>query len=133
MQLVLMCAYSEMTYGGGILIVIVGGIVLISLLVSNANSENTEHSRRALLSNEQRKEEDIQCEFGRKNSAMICPHCQTRGKIRVKPIEKKTGISGGKATAAVLTGGISLVATGLSRKDNVTQAHCEECNNTWVF
>jgi ribosomal protein S27AE len=64
---------------------------------------------------------------------MICPHCQTKGLVFTKPILKKTGVSGGKATAAVLTGGVSLLATGLSRKEAVTQAHCGKCGATWSF
>jgi hypothetical protein len=70
---------------------------------------------------------------GKVNSQMVCPHCQTRGKVRVKAIEKKAGISGGKATAALLTGGISVLATGLSRKEELTQAHCDNCSSTWAF
>ena len=70
---------------------------------------------------------------GAKNTAMICPHCQTKGSIRTKPTKLKKGISGGKATAAILTGGVSMLATGLSRKVSGTQAHCENCNATWIF
>jgi hypothetical protein len=44
---------------------------------------------------------------------MICPHCQMKGTTLSKPITKKVGISGGKATGALLTGGVSLLATGL--------------------
>jgi hypothetical protein len=67
------------------------------------------------------------------NPAMICPHCQTLGQIRTKPIVLKKGVSGGKATAAVFTAGVSLVATGLSRKENLTEAWCGNCANKWVF
>lgn len=65
--------------------------------------------------------------------AMICPHCQTRGSVRTTHVRRKAGISGGKATAALLTGGVSLLATGLSRKEAVTQAHCAHCGARWVF
>lgn len=41
------------------------------------------------------------------------------------------GISGGKATGAVLTGGISVLATGLSRKEKGAQLHCGSCQVTW--
>jgi hypothetical protein len=53
--------------------------------------------------------------------------------VRTKAIKKKAGVSGGKAAAAVLTGGISVLATGLSRKEAMTQAHCDGCNSTWTF
>jgi uncharacterized paraquat-inducible protein A len=72
-------------------------------------------------------------QYGLVNSAMICPHCQTKGKVRTKQIIQKKGVSGGKATAAVLTGGLSLLATGLSRKEKLMQAHCDNCENTWLF
>jgi membrane glycosyltransferase len=67
------------------------------------------------------------------NPMMVCQHCNTRGQIRTKGIVNKKGVSGGKATAAVLTGGISLLATGLSRKEAATQARCGTCRNTWSF
>lgn len=74
-----------------------------------------------------------QLEYGSVNGQIICPHCQTKGKVRTKRIQKDAGISGKKATAAALTGGISLLATGLSRKETVTQAHCDNCNSTWTY
>ncbi len=52
---------------------------------------------------------------GELNRAMVCPHCQTRGSVYTKAVTQKKGVSGGKATAALLTGGVSLLATGLSR------------------
>jgi hypothetical protein len=67
------------------------------------------------------------------NDAYICPHCQTKGCVRTKSITKKMGISGAKATGALFTGGLSLLATGLSRKEGMTQAHCCNCNCTWDF
>lgn len=71
--------------------------------------------------------------YGGLNEKMICPHCQEKGNVRTKSVSKKLGISGGKATAAILTGGWSLLATGLSRKENTTQAHCTNCNSTWTL
>lgn len=68
-----------------------------------------------------------------KSNAMVCPHCQSKGTVRTKQVKQKKGISGGKATAAVLTGGLSVLATGLSRKEKATEAHCTRCGNTWYF
>lgn len=76
---------------------------------------------------------NLQREYGGINTAMVCPHCQSIGKIRTKEVKQKKGVSGGKATAAVLTGGLSLLAVGLSRKEGATQAHCDNCHNTWFF
>ena len=67
------------------------------------------------------------------NPSMACPHCQVVGKVRTIPVVRKKGLSGGKATAAVITGGFSVLAVGLSRKENVTQAHCDNCRNTWII
>jgi hypothetical protein len=69
--------------------------------------------------------------YGNTFPEAICPHCQTKGTVRMKPGLVKAGISGAKATGAILTGGVSLLATGLSRKENVTQAHCVNCGVTW--
>jgi hypothetical protein len=63
----------------------------------------------------------------------VCPHCHTRGQVMTKPISRKAGVSGAKATGALLTGGVSLLATGLSRKEKVTEAHCKNCGSTWHF
>jgi hypothetical protein len=67
------------------------------------------------------------------SSMLVCPHCQTRGKVSTRQIRVKRGVSGGKATGAVLTGGWSLLATGLARKESVTQANCAACGSTWQF
>ena len=71
--------------------------------------------------------------LGTVNPMIICPQCQNKGAVRTKSVQHKSGISGGKATAALLTGGVSMLATGLSRKEAVTQAHCDNCNSTWHF
>lgn len=64
---------------------------------------------------------------------MVCPHCQVAGQVRTMMIKRKKGISGGKAVGALLTGGLSILATGLSRKEKSTQAHCDNCGATWDF
>ncbi len=71
--------------------------------------------------------------WGSINSAVICPHCQTKGRVRTKPVKRKSGISGGKVMGGLLTAGISLLGTGLSRKQQLTQSHCDNCNSTWDF
>lgn len=69
--------------------------------------------------------------MARRNPNLVCPHCQTKGKVRTEQVKKKKGISGGKATAAIFTLGWSLLATGLAKKDRVTKAHCDNCGMTW--
>ena len=72
-------------------------------------------------------------EHGQLHPMMLCPHCQEKGNVRTQPVKRKKGVSGGKATAAILTGGVSLLATGLSRKEQATEAHCANCGSTWDF
>ena len=67
------------------------------------------------------------------DAALICPHCQKRGSVTTKSVKRKKGISGAKATGAVLTLGWSILATGLSRKEQETEAHCSSCDTTWYF
>jgi hypothetical protein len=67
------------------------------------------------------------------NATLLCPHCDRRGGVRAKSVKLKRGISGGKATGAVLTAGVSLLATGLSRKESHTQLYCGNCWTTWVI
>lgn len=64
---------------------------------------------------------------------IICPHCHVKGKVALKAVDRKKGISGGKATGALLTGGISLVFTGLSRYETETEATCGNCRAAWHF
>jgi hypothetical protein len=63
--------------------------------------------------------------------ALRCPHCGVRGQVTVTPVVRKKGISGGKATAALLTGGTSMLATGLSRKEPAVRMTCGSCGTTW--
>jgi hypothetical protein len=64
---------------------------------------------------------------------MVCPQCQVRGCVHTRPVKVKRGISGGKATGAVLTFGVSMLATGLSRKEKVTEATCNNCGAVYHF
>jgi len=72
-------------------------------------------------------------QHGAQNAHLVCPHCHATGNVRAKSVRRKRGISGGKAMGALLTGGVSMLATGLSRKESVTQAYCERCTSTWEF
>lgn len=73
-----------------------------------------------------------QVELQRQQSEIVCPHCQTKGQVTARVGTAKRGVSGGKATGALLTGGTSLFATGLSRKQVVTQMFCGNCGTSWV-
>jgi len=63
---------------------------------------------------------------------ICCPHCQTRGAVTASDVVQKVGISGAKVTAALFTGGFSLLGTGLSRKEKRTAMSCEACGMKWL-
>lgn len=122
---------------GKVLHVLLAGTIIFVLVVAFNLHRNR---RRSFLSQAQRDAEDAEqkeiltsFQHGGINPHMVCPHCQTKGFVRTKASSKKQGISGGKATAAVLTAGISVLATGLSRKESGTVALCENCKSTWFF
>ena len=122
---------------GVIVIIIVTGFVSkqnrrerIALMTPEEKQKHLEEKNFRLAETNQRK---LEIEYGAIYTAMICPHCQIKGKVYAKPIKLKKGVSGAKATGAILTGGLSILAVGLSRKEANTQAHCDNCNSTWIF
>jgi hypothetical protein len=92
-------------------------------------NEQTKARFRARYLQDRRDETD----YGPLNPVMFCPHCRVTGKIRTKEVTNKKGVSGGKATAALLTGGVSLLAVGLSRKEVGIQARCGNCSKYWII
>ena len=127
------------------LVVVVVSLLVIGLfawivsMLESAKLEKMGPDERAAYLETKRKRAEVarakmrDLQQGELNSQMICPHCQSRGRVRTKRVTQKKGISGGKATAAVLTGGVSMLATGLSRKEAMTEAHCDKCGSTWRF
>lgn len=75
----------------------------------------------------------VEAEANQPGSKIQCPHCGVTGQVRTKETKQKRGISGGKATGAVLTAGVSILATGLSRKQKVMEAHCKNCGSRWLL
>ena len=67
------------------------------------------------------------------DAQIVCPHCHVTGQVSTRRVRRKKGVSGGKATGAVFTGGLSLLATGLSRKETQTSARCGNCGSVWEF
>lgn len=105
------------------------GILLVAGLVQAAN----DNEKMSKMPPAQKAEFQATQAHGPVNRQMICPHCQERGKVHTKKVTQRKGVSGGKATGAILTGGVSLLATGLSRKENATEAFCRNCSSTWYF
>jgi hypothetical protein len=87
--------------------------------------------RKGLL--ELRAERAATVKWGRLNHTIICPQCHTKGAVRVRWEMRKGGVSGGKATAAILKGGTSLLLPGRYRWQEATGAHCHNCTSTWKF
>jgi predicted negative regulator of RcsB-dependent stress response len=118
-----------------IVVLIVLGVILWKYFDHKKLQQMTPEARTLELERRQaqRQESAASYKFGQRNPALICPHCQTKGLVRAKAVDEKKGISGGKATGALLTGGLSVLATGLSRKEHLTQAHCDNCGSTWTF
>lgn len=65
------------------------------------------------------------------NPHIVCKHCGTKGTVKTRQMPRKKGISGGKATGALMTGGLSMGLTGLSRKQTVTEMTCTNCKTVW--
>lgn len=102
--------------------------------IAAKHQEDNEHARalREQWGNDVRDRRGQQ-NYGAPNPAMVCPHCSVKGMVRTRRVKQKKGVSGGKATAALLTGGFSMLVTGLSRKEKGTLAYCENCRNQWIF
>ena len=66
------------------------------------------------------------------DAQIVCPHCQLRGQVAARGSRDKEGVSGGKATAALLTAGASLLFVGLSRKRSRVHLYCRNCGMTWT-
>lgn len=73
------------------------------------------------------------CKRPRRNPAVICPHCQTRGQVIIRRVKSRRGVSGTKLGAALLTGGMSILVAGMSRREWVNLARCGHCQVKWGF
>jgi hypothetical protein len=63
---------------------------------------------------------------------IVCPHCHVAGQVQTTRTKVKDGISGGKATGAIITAGASVWLTGLAQKKPATLNTCGNCNSTWT-
>jgi hypothetical protein len=83
------------------------------------------------LININKKSKDVNYLYGFPNELLVCPHCQSQGKVRSKIGKYNSGLSGGKILLALFTLGITLIFTGISKFDTVTFFHCDNCNTDW--
>jgi hypothetical protein len=99
-----------------IILLIIAAVVVMNALEHQKVTAMPPAERERYLA--AKRDQQVTLAYGPVNPAMICPHCGVRGNVRTKFVDRKKGVSGGKATAAVLTGGVSMLATGLSRKES---------------
>ena len=114
-------------------IVIVGGWIFVAIEEARSKAAYNKSKWSKMGKNPAPSTPSASILHGTPKPEMVCPHCQVKGQVLSKLVSKKAGISGGKATGALLTGGVSLIATGLSRKEQQTEAHCKNCASTWHF
>jgi len=60
-----------------------------------------------------------------------CQYCNGIGTVVVQQVKRKKGVSPGKIAGAVVTGGISLVGTGVAKKVWMNQLTCTACQMKW--
>jgi hypothetical protein len=73
-------------------------------------------------------------EPGAGDTEIICPHCRSQGLVTTKRVKIKVkGVSKGRVATAVVLSPITLLMTGISRKQVVTRATCGNCHTTWTI
>lgn len=65
------------------------------------------------------------------NTKIVCPYCRVAGNVYSAKVQANKGISGEKAIAAWVTGGISLATIGISNIEVVNGFLCKNCNTDW--
>lgn len=68
----------------------------------------------------------------RQQEQIVCQHCQIRGQVTARQVKRAKRISGTRLVGGMLTGGGSLLATGVTKKHPwVTEMHCRNCGMRW--
>lgn len=65
------------------------------------------------------------------DSQLVCPHCQTKGKIKTQRVKRAKRKTATRMLFGAATFGGSLAATGVSKKATVTACHCRNCGMQW--
>ena len=82
-------------------------------------------------------EEGVPHELGASGAAstkeMVCPHCQTKGSVTTRKVLSRPSAAGDVGALAILTAGLSLLGSWLSRQQAVTQAWCGHCGVSWTI
>ncbi len=102
-----------MGFWSWVVLIVVGIIVLVVLVtVAEEKKVSKMSPEQRVRYRKEKKQAAAEFEYGRRQREIVCPHCQTKGNVHTKSVKQKKGISGGKATAAVFTLGVSMLATG---------------------
>ena len=140
MNAVLFCHIPRATPGKEFMIdmilswIAIAVIVYVVVRIAKTPGKSAEEVKRERETFELQRERQKKIDtYGYISPAMICPHCQTKGNVSTMAVKRKKGVSGAKVTGMLLTCGVSVLATGLSRKEGLTQAHCANCGAQWDF
>jgi len=93
--------------------------------------EQAEYDKRQEEVQKQTDKQVYEARYGVLNDKIKCNYCENVGSVRFRRVQTKKGFSTGKATAAVLTAGISVIATGLAKKGGASKLYCENCKMEW--
>lgn len=103
---------------------------LIGFLLTTDWAEVEESNRRKKATEEKERQKQKQEERERQLK-IVCPHCHESGFVTAERVKLKKGISGGKATGALITAGWSVLFTGLSREEDARKLTCSNCGTEW--
>lgn len=106
-----------MSFHGFAYLFLLAVVVMIVFVVISAISEKNKIS----VMNESDRSNYI---YGPTNVELICPHCQTKGRVHVKEALRVM-------TSTGTVGGILKANTRSTTTNLVTQQHCEQCSSTW--
>ncbi len=118
-----------------LIVVAISLAVVIPLIVVVSRSSSAKHRHQWAAqqverqASQQAKGQDAET----RQRKLLCPHCQETGHVTTRRVDRKKGVSGGKAAAALFTGGLSMLAVGLSRREAETEAKCGNCGSVWYF
>lgn len=103
---------------------------LIGFLLTTDWAEVEESKRRKKAAEETELQKQRQEERDRQRK-IVCPHCHESGFVTGERVKLKKGVSGGKATGALITAGWSVLFTGLSREEDAKKLTCSNCGTEW--
>jgi len=100
-----------------ILLILISPVVVIILGI--AHRKNEQEKINAMSPSDR-----INYLYGPINEHLICPHCQTKGLVHAKEVQRTTTFTG-------TAGGILKAKTKSATTRVVGQHHCEQCASTW--